>query len=335
MKAVVLEENNKLIYKDVPNPSLNSGEVLLEIKACGICSSDFSRVYSNGAYFYPIILGHEFSGKIIECANDVDRNLVGKKAVVYPLLPCNECEFCKEKSYAQCKNYSYFGSRQNGAMAEYIAVPIWNLKIIPDDLSCLVASVCEPTAVAIHAIKKINAIQNKKICIIGTGIIGIICGLYAKALGANVTLMVRNNEKKTFLKELKFDNFISEDSENSYDYVIECVGSNSSINTSLKIIKPHGQIVLVGNPAENVVELLKNNYWKILRSEVNLQGVWNSSFKNTPIDDWDVALDFLSKQQNIVQKLITHKYKLEDELRAFNIKSDEKLRIKGVFVNDK
>jgi len=84
MKAVVLEENNKLIYKDVPNPSLNSGEVLLEIKACGICSSDFSRVYSNGAYFYPIILGHEFSGKIIECANDVDRNLVGKKAVVYP-----------------------------------------------------------------------------------------------------------------------------------------------------------------------------------------------------------------------------------------------------------
>ena len=334
MKAAVLEENNKLIYKEVPNPRLSAGEVLLKIKACGICSSDFSRVLNNGAYIYPIILGHEFSGEIIDCASDVDTTLIGKKAVVYPLLPCKECEFCKEKLYAQCKKYSYFGSRQNGAMAEYIAVPAWNLKLVPDELSYIVAAMCEPTAVAIHSVNKINNINDKQVCIIGTGIIGIISGLYAKDLGANVTFMVRNDAKKTFLKELKFNNFISDDTNNSYDCVIECVGSNSSINTSLKITKSHGQIVLVGNPAENVVELLKNNYWKILRSEINLLGVWNSSYKNSSYDDWDMAIEFLCKQQNIIQKLITHKYKLEDGLKAFTLNQDNKLRIKGVFINE-
>ena len=92
--------------------------------------------------------------------------------------------------------------------------------------------------------------------------------------------------------------------------------------------------MLVGNPAENVVELLKNNYWKILRSEINLLGVWNSSYKNSSYDDWDMAIEFLCKQQNIIQKLITHKYKLEDGLKAFTLNQDNKLRIKGVFVNE-
>lgn len=334
MKVCILEENKKLVYKDFPIPCLNSGEVLLKVKACGICSSDFSRVFNNGAYFYPIILGHEFSGEIVDCANDLDKNLIGKKAVVYPLLPCKECEACGEKAYAQCKNYSYFGSRQNGAMSEYIAVPFWNLKIIPDGLSCLIAAVCEPTAVAIHAIKKVDNIQNKKICIIGTGIIGIICGLYAKELGASVTFKVRNENKKMFLKELNFDDFVSDETGNIFDCVIECVGSNDSINTALKTVKAHGQIVLVGNPAESVIELQKNNYWKILRSEINLLGVWNSAFKNAQIDDWDIAIEFLCKQQNIVQKLITHKYKLEEGIKAFILNNDGKLRIKGVFVNE-
>ncbi len=169
--------------------------MLVKVLACGICSSDFNRVYKDSAYFFPIILGHEFSGQIVECGEGVEDSYFNKKVVVFPLLPCNECEFCKEKHYAQCKKYSYFGSRQNGAMAEYISVPLWNVKVIPDDMSCSVAALGEPTAVAVHAVNKIDNISGKTVCISGSGTIGILAGMIAKSKGADVAIVLRNDRK--------------------------------------------------------------------------------------------------------------------------------------------
>ena len=99
MKACVLEEKNKISYKEIETPQVQENEVLVNVKACGICSSDFHRVYGNSAYFFPIVLGHEFSGQIVECGKNTDTTFLNKKVVIFPLLPCKECEFCKEKSY--------------------------------------------------------------------------------------------------------------------------------------------------------------------------------------------------------------------------------------------
>ena len=101
MKACVLENKYVITYKNINTPEIHSGEVLIKVKACGICSSDFNRVYGDSAYFYPLVLGHEFSGEIIKCAEDVDSSYIGKHVTVFPLLPCKECEFCKKKQYAQ------------------------------------------------------------------------------------------------------------------------------------------------------------------------------------------------------------------------------------------
>jgi len=333
MKACVLTAKNNIEYKDVEIPQIKSGEVLLKVKACGICSSDFNRVYKDSAYFFPIILGHEFSGEIVECASDVDKGYLGKKAVVFPLLPCNECEFCKGKHYAQCKKYSYFGSRQNGAMAEYIAVPIWNLKIMPDDMSFRVGALCEPTAVAVHAVKKISDISNKSVCIVGSGTIGILAGIVAKTKGADVTFSLRNNRKVELLKTLGFEKFLINETA-GFDAVLECVGSDSSIKSSIELVKSRGLIVFAGNP-EGDITIPQKIYWKLLRSEVTVQGIWNSDYKSEENDDWDEAIEFLYQNQEVADKLLTDRFKLEDGLKAFEeIKANGRISIKGVFENE-
>lgn len=334
MKACVLLDKTKLKYQEIETPKLKTGEVLIQVKACGICSSDFNRVYGNNAYFFPVILGHEFSGKVIDCSSDIDKSIIGKNVAVFPLLPCMECEFCKEKHYAQCKKYSYFGSRQNGAMSEYIAVPLWNIKILPDNLSYEIAALCEPMAVAVNAINKIENIKNKTICISGSGTIAILCGLYAKSKGADVTFIVRNDLKSKFLQTLGFKNFVNSNSEKNYTVLIECVGSNDSLTNCIKFVKSNGQIILVGNPAEDM-SLNKQNYWKILRSEISIKGVWNSNYKNQNYDDWDIAIKFLFENQNFVSKVITDKFGLTDEIKMFErLKEKNNIHIKGVICNE-
>lgn len=334
MKACVLKSKNILEYEEVETPELKEGEVLVKVKGCGICSSDFNRVYGDSAYFYPIILGHEFTGEVVDCSKDITKDYIGKKVVVFPLLPCNECEFCKTKHYAQCKNYSYFGSRCNGAMAEYLAVPEWNIKILPDDMEYSVGALCEPTAVACNVISKIENIPSKSICISGTGTIGILCGLNLLTKGADVTFVVRNDKKIDFLKNLGFKNFIKSDEDKNFDVIVECVGTNSSITNSIKLVKSHGEIILVGNPSSDIF-LEKKIYWKILRSELVVKGIWNSIYKGEKIDNWDEAIEFLYNNQKLVSKLITDKFKLSDGISAFEqIKNPEKLSIKGVFENE-
>jgi L-iditol 2-dehydrogenase len=284
-----------------------------------------------------LILGHEFSGEIVDCANETDKSLINKKVVIFPLLPCFECEFCKTKHYAQCKKYSYFGSRQNGAMTEYISVPRWNIKVLPEQMAYEIGSLCEPTAVAVNAINKIKQIKEKNICISGSGTIAILCGLYAKSLGGNVSFVVRNHTKIEFLKAFGFNDFIMESSENicDKDVLIECVGSNSSLNNCIKLVRSHGQIILVGNPADNMT-LDKKLYWKILRSELVINGVWNSNYKNSDVDDWDIAISFLNNNQDLVKKLITDRFSLDCGIKAFEqLRDKDKIHIKGVFINEK
>ena len=132
MKALNLHAVGDLRYEDVPMPVRQAGEVLLKVHACGICGSDLPRVFTKGTYHFPTIPGHEFAGEIVEAD---DPSLVGRRAAVFPLLPCRKCEACQVGEYAQCSDYDYYGSRRDGAFAEYIAVKEWNLVFFDDSLS--------------------------------------------------------------------------------------------------------------------------------------------------------------------------------------------------------
>ena len=111
-----------LRYEQIDLPKITEDEVLIQIKACGICSSDIERCFVNGTYHFPTVPGHEFSGKIVAVGNEKNSNFLGKRAVVFPMLPCFNCDACKEENYAQCHNYSYFGSRQDGGFSEFLVL---------------------------------------------------------------------------------------------------------------------------------------------------------------------------------------------------------------------
>ena len=123
MKAYVLRGVNKFQMEEQERPSLKSGEVLVKVMAAGICGSDIPRAYQTGAHVHPIIIGHEFSGQVVDVAPDVDGRWLNKRVGVFPLIPCRECIPCQKKQYEMCRNYSYLGSRRDGGFAEYAAVP--------------------------------------------------------------------------------------------------------------------------------------------------------------------------------------------------------------------
>jgi len=333
MKALVLERVGSLVYKDVETPTPGAGEVLLNIKACGICSSDFDRCLKTGTYHFPTIPGHEFSGLIVAAGNGVDPTLLGRRAVIFPLLPCRECDQCRIEAYARCRNYNYFGSRCDGGFAEYVSVPVWNVQSFSDSLDYKVAALCEPAAVAYHGVRAADIRPGERVCVVGTGTIGILSGIWAREVGGVVSFVCRNERKKGLISELGFEKFVEPGATSGFEKVIECVGSDDSLSEAVNAVNMAGTVVLVGNPDDDK-KLSRKVYWKILRSELTLKGVWNSSYMLAN-NEWRKVLATLEIKQEMFSKLITSIFSLSDGLNAFaEMKSGVKLEVKGMFVNE-
>ena len=154
MKAWVLQDIGDIRWQTAEDPQPAKGEVLVAVKSAGICGSDIPRIYQTGAHRMPLIPGHEFSGEVKAVGTDVSLSWQGKRVGVFPLLPCWSCAPCREKRYEMCRNYDYIGSRRNGAFAEYVSVPAWNLIELPKTVTYEEAAMLEPMAVAVHAVRQ-------------------------------------------------------------------------------------------------------------------------------------------------------------------------------------
>lgn len=313
MKGSVLYGINDLRYTDIPMPVIGYNDVLVQVKACGICGSDVNRVFKTGTYHFPTIIGHEFAGVVVQTSSD-NKNasrLIGKRIGVFPLKPCFSCPPCKDGKYEMCENYDYLGSRCDGGFAQYVKVPIWNIIELPDNVSYEEAAMLEPTAVAIHALRMAGDVVGKDLAIIGPGTIGNILIQVAKVFSVrSVTMIGRTKEKLDFAIENGADTTINSSSENlesstPLDIVIEGTGASESLSNAIKICRRGGIIIAMGNPSGDFV-IEKKIYWQILRKQLTIKGTWNSSFGNEK-DDWHLALSFLGDNKLNLSKIITHK----------------------------
>ena len=317
MNAAVLHAVSDLRYEEVIMPKPKDDEVLLRIRASGICGSDLPRVFTKGTYKFPTIPGHEFAGEIIESGN---KDLIGRKAAVFPILPCGKCGSCQVGEYAQCENYDYYGSRRDGGFAEYIAVKEWNLVMMPDELSFEEAAMCEPAAVALHAINQAQIKIGDTVVIYGAGAIGMILAQWAKINGAgNVTVVDIDGEKIKFAKTMGFDEY---DGSFKADVVIEGAGASSALENCLKTAKNFGRVVLMGNPLGDM-NISQNAYWEILRKQLTLAGTWNSSYNNMR-NEWKTSIEAMQSKQLNLKPLITHRYELKECNIAFNMMKGKK-----------
>jgi len=350
MKAQLLKQISQIEYTEnaeKPHPTPN--EVLVNVKAAGICGSDIPRIYQNGAHKMPLIIGHEFAGKVCEVGIGVNSKWIGKKVGVFPLIPCNKCPSCLKKQYEMCSNYSYLGSRTDGGFAEYVSVPEWNLIELPEKINIEEAAMLEPMAVAVHAIRQLDIKNDMNAVVLGLGTIGQLVSMFLSQMGITNIFVVGNKAIQRRISEeigIPSENYcdssktdiskwISEKTNSmGADLFFECVGRNDTILNAINNTAPSGQICLVGNPYSDMT-FDKDTYWKILRRQITIHGTWNSSYTGDESDDWHYVVNALEKGDINPAKLITHRFPIDDLEKGFKLMRDKSEEyIKVMMIND-
>lgn len=332
MKAGVLFGKGDIRYVEIEDPQISENEVLIKVKASGICGSDIPRVLGDAAHFYPIVLGHEFSGEVIDVGKKVRNIKPGERVVGVPLLPCFKCEECQKGWYSQCQNYSFIGTRRQGSFAEYIAIPERNVVKIDKNISFEQAVFFEPSTIALHAIKCINFTGGEDVLILGAGTIGIFTLQWTKIMGANITCVVDiKTERLEIAKEFGADFTVNANEGDlikkvteitkgkGFKYVFETAGSIDTIRLSFEFVANKGYICLIGTPTKEL-SFSSQLFEKIHRKEFYLTGSWMSYSAPFPGIEWELtAKYFANKRLKFSHKLIYKTFSLKDIKEAFEL----------------
>lgn len=316
MTAAVLHAPADIRIERVPVPSPGRGEVLIRVSVCGVCGSDIGRMLRYGAHKMPIIGGHEFSGVVAELGQGVEDFAIGDVVVVVPLIPCFKCAACLRGQFGQCEDYDYFGSRRDGAYAEYVTAPVGNLLMVPKGLDPRAAAMADPAAVALHALWRANVKIGSRIAIVGCGPIGLFAIQWARLAGASEVLAVDVGEEQAALARIAGASLTASSDIDAlaargvgFDVVIESAGVRSAQNMAVELGGRHADVVFIGIP-NAPVELSASAFSRFLRQEISLRGSWNSFSAPFPGDEWRVALDKLATGELLWEFMVTHQLPL-------------------------
>lgn len=323
MNAAVLVGNEDIRLTQVDCTPLQENQCRIKIMNVGVCSSDIQRGFDSGAYFYPLVMGHEMSGQVVETGKNVTQFVFGQRVVIFPLLPCFTCVSCQNNKFQQCSNYSYYGSREHGGYAEYLNVNEWNLLPIPDEVSYEDAAAVEPLSVVLHALKRIHIFdrtQPHSILILGAGFLGLLMAqiLHLKSPLSQVTIIDRNEFKLDIAKDyvqqtilLKnhndWDQYKKSMKDKLFDITVEATGIPTTFSYSIDLAAPNGTVLWMGNITDDLT-ISKKQVSSILRKELQLVGTWNSTYIPKVSDDWKEAINLIRdgvKPSNLITQWIT------------------------------
>jgi L-iditol 2-dehydrogenase len=271
MKALVLKEYKKFSFEDVPDPQVQPQEVLVAVKACGICGSDVHGMDgSTGRRRPPIIMGHEASGVIANTGKNVSGWSAGDRVTFDSTIYCGECDYCREGMINLCDRRRVLGVscedyRQHGAFAEFVAVPPRILYRVPEGLPFEHAAMVEPFAIALHAIGRTPPLLNDTVVVVGAGMIGLalVQGLSHTGCGKLVVLDVAD-DRLAMAAKLGATHAINSGKENALaiinqltngrgaDVSFEAVGLTATVDLALRCLRKGGAVTLVGNVAPKV-----------------------------------------------------------------------------------
>ncbi len=285
MKALVLEQYNKFVYKEVEDPVISDREVLVKVKACGICGSDIHGMDgSTGRRQPPVIMGHEASGEIVSVGKNVKNWSTGDRvtfdSTVYPLDDWYTLQGLYNLSdHRQVMGVSADNFRRHGAFAEYVTVPDHILYKIPDGVSYEEAAMVEPVAVALHAIKKGAPQLAETAVVVGAGMIGIFLVKLLSQSGLANLIVLDINEKKleqaaraganlTFHPEDKtmITEILKRTHQRGADLSFEAVGISNTVGAAINVLRKGGRTVLVGNISKSIEFPLQ----KVVTSELTI-----------------------------------------------------------------
>jgi threonine dehydrogenase-like Zn-dependent dehydrogenase len=262
MKAMVLEEPKKFVYKDVPVPAISSEEVLIKVKYCGICGSDwgsYNGFYEEEVACLPLITGHEFWGIIEETGKNVTSFKPGDRVAVDICLPCGTCYYCRRSEPLLCRTFKQIGIHVNGAYAEYVKAPARNCYIVPDEVDDYAAAFIEPLTACINASRKMNCELGSSVAVIGAGL-GTIHALLAKQRGAAPVIVIDSQQKRLETAKMMSADMVIDITKTpdpvaeimritggiGVDYVIEAVGKSETYQQAFNMLRSGGKLESFG-----------------------------------------------------------------------------------------
>jgi threonine 3-dehydrogenase len=334
MQAVVKANSSPGIeVRDVESPRLQRGEVLVRVEAVGICGSDvhiyeWTPGYEFLAKYFPRIIGHEFSGEIIELGQGTETSVrPGDRVTSETCKTCGQCFFCKQGNGILCVHRPEFGRigfERDGAMAEYVVVPKECLHPIPPEVSFEEAAMTEPAAVALGAVERAEFFPGDPVAILGPGPIGIMILQICKALGAGpVTLIGLEADRKRLetAKSLGADRVLAGSPEDNFKQVMESTqnqgvgavfevsGSPEAAALGLRMLRKFGEMILVGiYPAPISIDAT----YQMVRQMKTIKG----SYGGAPLD-WDRVLNLVAARKLLLAPLISRVLPLERAVEGF------------------
>lgn len=326
MKGLVLESNANLRFRsDRAEPAaVGSDPVRLRVAACGICGSDIPRAFENGAYHYPLVLGHEFSAVVAESGHGYTE---GDPVAVFPLIPLSHDTPRQTGDYALCREYDYFGSRRDGGMQEILQAPAANLVRVPHGVNLLHAAMTEPAAVALHAVRKMKILAGDTGFVAGAGPIGNLAAQWLRIHGCRRVILSDVDDRKLGIaRDMGFETVNSREEDpvahvraatggEGAARVIEACGLPVAFRQALDAAAPQGDVVFLGN-LHGTFQIEEKAFSSILRRELTIHGTWNSKVVPTGQDDWSTVLAFMDREL-IVAPLITDTPALEEGPEIF------------------
>ena len=324
MKALVYTRAYTFELQEVANPSPGPDDLLVRVKACGICGSDIhGATGQTGRRQPPIVMGHEAAGIVEQTGENVTGYKPGDRITFDSTIYCGCCDYCKRDRVNLCDNRMVLGVscddyRRQGAMAEYVVIPHHIAYPVPDELTFAEAGMIEPVSVAMHAVNRTSFDAGAHCAVVGTGLIGLLtvqmlkqrnCGplvgfdidddrlTLARRFGADktVNLETQPQEKRAYLDQ--------------FDCVIEAVGIEATVNVSVDLVKKGGAVTVVGNLAPTITFPVQ----KIVTKEISFNGSCASA------GEYPECIAAIASGKIAVNPLISRRVPLSEGVRYFDI----------------
>ncbi|MBQ4866483.1 zinc-binding dehydrogenase [Priestia megaterium] len=316
MKAVMKVEPgyDKMLLKTIPELEVQKNQVKIKVAYTGICGTDihtFTGQYKNSQT--PVVLGHEFSGIVVEVGEAVTKVKVGDKVTSETtFVTCGECDYCLEKDYNLCAHRKGIGTQINGSFAEYVISREESVHVLPDAVDLKAAALTEPLACCVHAaLEKTVVKKEDKVLIFGPGPIGLLQAQVVKAQGAFVILagITKDQKRLELAKSLGIDVTVDIQNESleeivltytqgyGVDKLFECSGAVQALNQGLPLVKKKGTFVQVGIFSEKLNLLDQES---IIQREITYIGT-----RSQKPSSWHIALKLLEEKKINTEKMIT------------------------------
>ncbi|TMG03825.1 MAG: zinc-binding dehydrogenase [Chloroflexi bacterium] len=325
MRAAFIAGKEKIEVRDTEVPSPDAGEVLVRVRACGICGSDLHFYHGVFPANPNVSPGHEFAGEVVELGEGVGGFEPGQGVVIEPIRRCQECAFCRSGRYHLCPKHMLLGTFAPGGLAEHVSVPACTLYPLPEDLDFELGALVEPLAVAVHGVHLVDLTVGERVLVFGSGTIGLFSIIAAKAAGAGEVVATYRHDHQGEAALAAGASRVIRDSDvaglekQGIDVAIETIGGSApTLAQALGAVRPGGRISVLGLFPGGV----QLGGLALILKEVTVVG--GITYCRPGLrSDFDVAIGILQSDPERARMVITHRFPLDEATQAFATAADK------------